>query len=145
MRPICKVTGSHDRTVIFGAVSIDGEQLFRQYETFDGENFLDFLKKVHRKFRHLYLFMDRAKQHYRTRKVRQYIKSNRSTLRIRWIPVGSPAFNVVEECWRQMDLDILALRYDDTLSHLRKRVSEYFRTRRFDLDMRKFLLTNRYG
>jgi hypothetical protein len=51
MRPICKVTGSHDRTVIFVAVSIDGEQLFRQYETFDGENFLDFLKKVHKKFR----------------------------------------------------------------------------------------------
>jgi hypothetical protein len=66
MRPICKVTGLHNRTVIFGSVSIDGEQLFRQYETFDGENFLDFLK-VHKKFRHLYLFMDRAKQHYSSR------------------------------------------------------------------------------
>ncbi len=145
MRPICKVTGSHDRTVIFGAVSIDRRQIFRQYETFDGENFLDFLKKMHRKFGRFYLFIDRAKQHYRTRKVLQYIKSNRSTLRVRWIPVGSPAFNMVEECWRQMYRDILALRYDDTLSHLRKRVSEYFRTRRFDLYMRKFLLTNRYG
>jgi len=50
----------HGRTVVFGAMSLDGRQLFRQYKRFDGRSFLDYLKKAHRKFRKLYLFMDRA-------------------------------------------------------------------------------------
>ena len=50
VRPVRIVSGSHFRTVVFGAISIDGTQLFRQYETFDGPSFLDFLKKLHRKF-----------------------------------------------------------------------------------------------
>jgi len=59
----------HGRTVVFGAMSLDGRQLFRQYKKFNGRSFLDYLKKVHRKFRKLYLFMDRAPQHRKTRDV----------------------------------------------------------------------------
>jgi len=35
LRPICVVTGSHQRTVLFGALSLDGRQLFRQYASFN--------------------------------------------------------------------------------------------------------------
>lgn len=101
VRPVRVVSGSHFRTVVFGAVSIDGTQLFRQYDVFDGASFLDFLKKVHRKFGMLYLFMDKARQHRRTRIVTDYLRENRKTLRVRWIPTASPEFNAVEECWRQ--------------------------------------------
>ncbi|HEY6534604.1 MAG TPA: hypothetical protein VIY08_02165 [Candidatus Nitrosocosmicus sp.] len=31
-RPIVRVTGSHKHSCIFGAISIDGKQLFRQYD-----------------------------------------------------------------------------------------------------------------
>ncbi|MER5175935.1 MAG: hypothetical protein ABJB76_12930 [Candidatus Nitrosocosmicus sp.] len=50
-RPIVKVTGSHKHSCIFGAISMDGkkykqqQQLFRQYDRFNGETFLDYLKK----------------------------------------------------------------------------------------------------
>ena len=59
----------------------------------------------------LYLFLDRAKHHHKTEKVLAYMSRNRATLRVRWIPVGSPAFNVMEEYWRQMDNDLLASRF----------------------------------
>jgi hypothetical protein len=114
-RPICMVTGSHDRTVVFGAMDMQGRQIFRQYGSFDGESFLDFLRQVHRRYGRLYLFLDRARQHYRTKKVLEYIRRNRATLRVRWIPVGSPAFNVMEECWRQMDNDVLVLTFFSSL------------------------------
>ena len=69
-RPIrIAAANMHGRTVLFGAMSLDGRQLFRQYKRFDGRSFLDYLKKVHRKFRKLYLFMDRAPQHRKTRKM----------------------------------------------------------------------------
>ncbi len=53
------------KTVVFGAISIDGMQFFRQYNKFIGETFLDYLKKLHRHYGKLYLFMDKAK-HYNT-------------------------------------------------------------------------------
>lgn len=144
-RPVCRVTGSHDRTVVFGAMDIQGRQIFRQYDAFNGATFLNFLKKVHKKYGGLYLFLDKAKQHYKTKIVRTYMSRNRATLRIRWIPVGSPAFNVMEECWRQMDNDLLALKIYSSLGTLERAVGEYVRTKRFRLNMVSFLLTNRYG
>ncbi len=58
-RPIVRVTGSHKHSCIFGAVSMEGnKQLFRQYDKFNGETFLDYLKKIHTKFPKCYLFMD---------------------------------------------------------------------------------------
>ncbi len=63
-RPIVRVTGSHKHSCIFGAISMDGkkykqqQQLFRQYDRFNGETFLNFLKKIHTKFPKCYLFMD---------------------------------------------------------------------------------------
>ena len=143
MRPICVVTGSHQRTVLFGALSLDGRQLFRQYNSFNEDSFLDFLKKIHGKFRKLYLFLDRAGQHYRSAKVLRYLQKNRATLRARWFPTGCPEFNVIEECWRQMDNNLLASRYYPSFPNLTATIAGYLRTRRFNLDMRKYLLTKR--
>jgi len=143
IRPICIVTGSHQRTVLFGALSLDGRQLFRQYACFNEDSCLAFIKKIHRKFRRLYLFLDRARQHYRSARVRAYLRKSRATLRARWFPVGCPEFNVIEECWRQMDNDLLASRYYPSFPDLKASIAGYIRTRRFSLDMRKYLLTSR--
>ena len=43
-RPIVRITGSHKHSCIFGAISLDGRQLFRQYDKFNGDTFLDYLK-----------------------------------------------------------------------------------------------------
>ena len=41
-RPIVVTTGSHQKTCVFGVLSIDGRQFFRQYNTFDRYTFLLF-------------------------------------------------------------------------------------------------------
>jgi len=143
IRPICVVTGSHQRTVLFGALSLDGRQLFRQYNSFNEDSFLDFLKKIHGKFRKLYLFLDRAGQHYRSAKVLRYLQKNRATLRARWFPTGCPEFNVIEECWRQIDNHLLASRHYPSFPNLTATIAGYLRTRRFNLNMRRYLLTTR--
>lgn len=145
IRPVRIVSGSHFKTVVFGAVSVDGTQFFRQYETFDGLSFLDFLKKLHRKFGgRLYLFLDKANQHKKTKIVTDYLRKNRKTLRVRWIPTASPEFDMMEECWRQGEKDLSALPvFPTSIDQLKKFLAKYYRTRRFNLDMRSFLLTNR--
>jgi transposase len=144
IRPVRVVSGSHFKTVVFGAIGIDGTQFFRQYEMFDGESFLDFLKKLHKRFGRLYLFLDKARQHHHTKIVTDYLRKNRETLRVRWIPTASPEFNVMEECWRQGEKDLSSLPvFPTALEELKRFLAKYYRTRRFDLDMRSFLLTER--
>lgn len=71
-RPVVRITGSHQHSCLFGAIDIEGKQLFRQYDKFNGDTFLDFLKMIHSKFPKCYLFMDKASPHYKSRKVKDY-------------------------------------------------------------------------
>src|SRR4051795_6025169 len=70
-RPVVRITGSHKHSCLFGATSLEGKQLFRHYDKFNREIFLEFLKKIHTKFPKCYLFMDEATPHYRSKKVRE--------------------------------------------------------------------------
>jgi len=85
MRPKCVVTANHQRTVLFGALSLDGRQLFRQYSAFNEDLSLDFLKKIDRKFRRLYVFLDRERQHYRSAKVRASIRRRKRHAEDCWV------------------------------------------------------------
>jgi hypothetical protein len=76
-RPIITLTGSHRHFCIFGAISLDRKQLFRQYDRFDENTFYEFLKQLHYKFPKCYLFLDKASQHYKSHKVRQYFEQHR--------------------------------------------------------------------
>jgi len=60
------MTGSHQRSCVFGALCIDGRQFFRRYESFNKYTFLDYLIQMQKRFRKLILFIDnRARQHHR--------------------------------------------------------------------------------
>jgi hypothetical protein len=66
------VTGSHQKTCVFGTITIGGKQLFRQYDAFNQYVFLKYLKELQRKFRKL-LLLDRAAQHRSSAMVRKYL------------------------------------------------------------------------
>ncbi len=79
-RPVVRVTGSHKHTCIFGAVNMDGrKQLFKQYNVFNGDSFLSFLKMIHSKFPKYHLFMDKASPNYKSKKVQKYFEENKET------------------------------------------------------------------
>ena len=50
-RPVVTVTGSHSKTIIFGVPSLDGKQLFRQYDRFDSYSFIAHIEEVRQKFK----------------------------------------------------------------------------------------------
>jgi hypothetical protein len=86
IRPIVTMTGSHQRTCVFGALCIDGRQFFRQYSVFNQETFLKYLKELRRKFGKIILFIDRARQHHRSIMVRRYIKQSKGVMKVRRSP-----------------------------------------------------------
>jgi len=94
---------------------------------------------ITKRFGKIILFTDRAPQH-RSRKVLKYLEENTDNLSIVYLPKGSPQFNAVEECWRQGKNDLLVSKYYSSFTDLKSTISEYYRTRRFNLDVVKYLL-----
>ena len=45
-RPIVTVIGSRKRTIVFGCLSLEGKQLFKQYDEFNSDTFVDYLEYV---------------------------------------------------------------------------------------------------
>ena len=72
-------------------------QLFRQYDIFNGDTFLSSIKKIHTRFPKCYLFMDKASQHYKSKKVTTYFEDNKDTLIPIFLPTASPEFMVMEK------------------------------------------------
>ena len=137
------VTGSHEKTIVFGVLSLNGKQLFRQYQRFDSDSFIAYLEEIKKKFKKFIMFVDRATQH-RSKMVEEYLQRNSKTIRVEYFPVGLPLFNAVEECWRQGKCNILS-RYYSSLSHIKQAISNYYRTRRFNLDIKKYLFRSTYN
>ena len=141
-RPIVTVTGSHQRTCVFGTITIDGKQLFRQYDVFNQYAFLKYLKELQRKFRKLLLFIDRAAQHRSSIMIRKHLEENKDVIRVEYLPKGSPDYNAVEECWRQGKDDLLVSKYYPKFHNLKCAIANYYRTKRFKLEITKYLLRN---
>jgi len=139
-RPVVKITGSHQESVLFGATSLEGKQLFRQYYWFNENTFLDYLKQIHRKFPKCYLFLDKAKQHYRSQKVLKYFADNKDSLISIYLPTASPEFMILEEIWNIAKNDLLVLQHYSSFIDFKNKISTYFRTKRFNLNMRNYLL-----
>ena len=139
IRPIVTVTGSHQRTCVFGTITIDGKQLFRQYDVFNQYVFLKYLKELQRKFRKLLLFIDRAVQHRSSIMIRKHLEENKDVIRVEYLPKGSSDYNAVEECWKQGKDDLLVSKYYPKFLNLKNATANYYRTRRFKLDITKYL------
>lgn len=139
VRPVATMTGSHQRTCVFGTLTMKGKQLFRQYDLFNKDTFLDYLKQVRRRLGKVIMFADRARQH-GSKKVMEYLEENKDAIRIAYLPKGPPEFNAVEECWRQGKHDLLVSKYYPKFTDLKSTISRYYRTRRFNLNVVKYLL-----
>ena len=137
-RPIVTINGTHQKTIVFGALSHDGRQLFKQYDKFDQYCFLDHLKELHKKFGKILVYADRAPQHYKSKIVQKYVKKNDDVI-LDWFPKGSPQFNAVEECWKQGKYDLLVSQYQPSLNNLKNNISKYYRTKRFHPDILKYM------
>jgi transposase len=86
------------------------------------------------------LFLDKAKQHYRSKKVLQYFADNKDSLIPVYLPTASPEFMVLEEIWNIAKNDLLVLQYYSSFVDFKNKISSYFRTKRFNLDMRNYLV-----
>ena len=139
-RPVVRITGSHKHSCLFGAINMEGNSSSDRTDKFNGDTFLDFLKTIHHKFPRCHVFMDKASPHYRSRKVRDYFDRHKDTLIPVYLPTASPEFMMLEEVWNIAKRDLTVRRDYPSFEDFICEVSCYFRTKRFNLNMRNYLL-----
>lgn len=139
-KPIMLTTGSRKKACIFGAIGEDGRQLFRIYgDTADSDAFLKYLKELIRKFPKMILFMDKATYHRKEARVKKFFRKHKDSIKVKWFPSGFPEANPMEECWNQGKEDVLGSVFYDSFKEFKKAVTQYYRTKRFKLDLYKYL------
>ena len=84
--------------------------------------------------------MDKASPHYKSRRVKDYLEENKDTLIPAYLPTASPEFMILEEVWNIAKRDLLLLKYYSSFDEFKEKISLYFRTKRFGLNMRTYLL-----
>ena len=74
-RLVVTAAGSHYKTIIYGALSLNCKQLFNQYERFNSsQSFIAYLEGIRKKFNKFTMFVDRATLH-RSKIVKEYLRN----------------------------------------------------------------------
>jgi DDE superfamily endonuclease len=68
IRPMVTVTGSHQKTCVFGMLTMDRRQLFWQYDMFNQDTFLDYLKQIKKRLGKVVMFTDREQDSIKQRR-----------------------------------------------------------------------------
>ncbi|MFB5601027.1 MAG: transposase [Nitrososphaeraceae archaeon] len=81
-KPIVTInTGCRKKTIAFGCLSIEGKQLFLQYDNFNSITFVDYLKQIQKQYGKSIVFVDRATPHcYKITK--QYLAQHKDSIRL---------------------------------------------------------------
>lgn len=138
-KPRILTTGSHKKIAVYGIYAEDGKQCFRTYPEADSDGFLDYLKILLRKFPKMILFMDKATYHKKEARVKKFLTRHKRCIKVRWFPSGFPEANPMEECWNQGKEDVLGSTFHNSFGKFEKAVKEYYRTKRFKIDVYKYL------
>jgi len=138
-KPRVKVTGSREKTCVYGALSNDGKQLFRRYPKCNTVYFIEYLKEMKRTFGKFVVFLDKSSWH-KSKKTTEFLHAHRKQIKVFWFPAGFPEANPVEECWNlgKHDDDLGAKWFPDAET-FRQAISQYYRNKRFNLNLEHYL------
>ena len=129
--------GSHDTVTVYGSLVADGRQFFRTYDRFNATTFVEYLKSMHRCFGKIAVITDKATPHC-AKLVEDLLREN-NEIKIIYLPKGLPYLNAVEECWHRAKQALLVSKYYKTKYDMQHSISEYLRTIRHSLDIKKYL------
>ena len=130
-------SGRRERVVVYGTIADDGTRLMRTYDRFNSANFVKYLEQARKKRGKVLMVMDNAIQH-KTSKVRRYLKKNPGVALL-YLPAAGPELGAIEAVWKDAKYRQVTSAFYDTVDHLKRAVSEYFRTCSIKIDIYKYL------
>ena len=136
-RAVYTYTGGHDKTIVFGLITNDGEGYFERHDKFTKDEFESFLRNACQKFGKLLMILDRAPQH-KAKAVRDALKELNGQVKLLFLPAGCPDLNAIEELWRQMKMAVLTGPYVK-FKKMCTDIDEWLKHRLPSLDIYKYI------
>ncbi len=133
-KPMIVTTGSHKKFFEFGSVALDKSTLFRSYDRMDSKIFISYMNRLKREYGKFVLFYDGAPWH-TSGEVEKFLKKNRKKIIPIRFPRCSPELNPSEEYWNQAKRGLLDSSVPESFGKMRKVVSNYFRKKKFNLNI----------
>ena len=133
-----RYAGNHARRIIFGAVSVNGDQAFMNARKFNTESTIKFVRRLMARHGPVALLMDRATPH-RSIGMNEFVNDNEGLVRIGYFPTVWPELNPVESCWNTLKRQPHVHQACPTVDARIAKSMEYLRTHRFHLDVTRFL------
>ena len=93
-RAVYTDTGSHSKTIAFGAITAKGAGYFERHSKFNGEEFVAFLKNACQGREKLLMILGRAPQH-RVKVVLDAVKEIGGQVSLEYLPPGRPDLNAI--------------------------------------------------
>lgn len=97
-RPIAIINHANKYTNVFGARS-KNSFVFSFSTTKKQKDFIQFLKKLLKRWRKVLLFVDGARAHH-GKLVKNFVAKHKKVIHIEYFPKYSPETNPVEQCWK---------------------------------------------
>lgn len=142
-QPNVIVTGQRGRINVLSAVTNQGEMDFEVTEqNINSETYIDFLSKlIGDRSRPLILLVDRVKFHH-SRAVREFVRENRSRIRVYFLPKYAPDYNPAEQLWEEVKVNRIRRQPVKNRRDLKSRLKSTLKSVQCDLKrIRSFFMT----
>ena len=132
-------TGSHKMIAAFGAIGQQGRKMVLTYDAANSKTFIAFLKELRSKYGKIAVMVDGAPYH-KSNVVMDFLEANADTIRLIYLPKGSPYLNAVEQLWNIAKRKLLVGEYYKTFDEMHRAMSQFFRSVRVDhIDIERYI------
>lgn len=128
--PVVKATGKRFSLNMISAISNKGHLQFMIIDRFNGDVFLDFLKRMIRYSKQKIFFVTDGHPAHKTKKVGAWLAENKKWIEVFFIPPYSPELNAQEYLNQDVKTNVIGKKRPINKEEMRANVEDFMNTRR---------------
>lgn len=130
--PIITGTGQRFSLNMISAISNKGHLQFMIIDRFNGEVFLDFLKRMIKYSREKVFFVTDGHPAHKTKKVKEWLNENQNRIEVFFIPPYSPELNAQEYLNQDLRTNVIGKKRPINKKQMRENIEGFMRSRKKD-------------
>jgi len=128
--PVIKSTGQRFSLNMISAISNKGHLQFMIIEKFNGEVFIDFLKRMIRYSKEKIFFVTDGHPAHKTKKLKTWLEENKNSIEVFFIPPYSPELNAQEYLNQDVKTNIIGKKRPINKEQMRTNVEDFMNQRK---------------
>lgn len=128
--PVVKSTGQRFSLNMISAISNKGHLQFMIIEKFNGDVFIDFLKRITRYSKEKIFFITDGHPAHKTKKLKLWLEENKVNIEVFFIPPYSPELNAQEYLNQDVKTNVIGKKRPINKQQMKKNVQDFMNSRK---------------